>query len=51
MPELPEVEALVRFLDLRTKGSHLGRLELASFSALKTVQPQLEDLAGRQVLG
>ncbi|MGC2191768.1 MAG: DNA-formamidopyrimidine glycosylase family protein [Candidatus Dormiibacterota bacterium] len=51
MPELPEVEALVRFLALRTRGSRLDRLELASFSALKTVQPRLEDLVGRDVLG
>ncbi|HVC39308.1 MAG TPA: DNA-formamidopyrimidine glycosylase family protein [Candidatus Dormibacteraeota bacterium] len=49
MPELPEVEALVRFLDLKTSGLQLDRLELASWSALKTVHPPLADLVGRKV--
>ncbi|MGA2873277.1 MAG: DNA-formamidopyrimidine glycosylase family protein [Candidatus Dormibacteria bacterium] len=47
MPELPEVEALARFLDLRTRGRRLERVELASFAALKTVTPQLAELLGR----
>jgi formamidopyrimidine-DNA glycosylase len=51
MPELPEVEALVRFLDLRTRGRRLERLELASFSALKTVTPPITELLGRPVQG
>jgi formamidopyrimidine-DNA glycosylase len=51
MPELPEVEALVRFLDVRTKGRLLNRLELASFSALKTVHPPLTELLGQGVQG
>ncbi|MGA7172523.1 MAG: DNA-formamidopyrimidine glycosylase family protein [Candidatus Dormiibacterota bacterium] len=51
MPELPEVEALVRYLDLRTSGSQIARVEQASFAALKTVQPQLGDLVGRTVVG
>lgn len=51
MPELPEVEALVRFLDLRTKGRRLERLELTSFSALKTVDPPITEVVGRQVQG
>lgn len=50
MPELPEVEALVRFLDLRTKGRRLSRLELASFAALKTVQPALDELLGLEIV-
>ena len=49
MPELPEVEALVRLLDLRTKGHLLQRLELSSFAALKTVDPPIDDLMGREV--
>ena len=51
MPELPELEALVRFLDSRTKGRRIERLELGSFAALKTVQPALTELQGRQIRG
>lgn len=51
MPELPEVEALIQFLDRHTSGSQLSRLELASFSALKTVAPSPQDLLGSQVVG
>jgi formamidopyrimidine-DNA glycosylase len=50
MPELPEVEALARFLAIRTRGSDIARLELASFSALKTVEPRLEGLRGARAL-
>ena len=51
MPELPEVEGLVRFLDTRTRGRRIERLELGSFAALKTVRPPLTELAGRQIQG
>jgi formamidopyrimidine-DNA glycosylase len=51
LPELPEVEALVRFLDIRTSGSRIARVEQASLSALKTVHPQLDSLIGCTVLG
>lgn len=51
MPELPEVEALVRFLDLRTRGRRVERVELGSFAALKTVQPSITELVGRQIQG
>lgn len=46
MPELPEVEALCRFLDDRTAGGVIERAELASFSALKTFDPPLDALVG-----
>ena len=49
MPELPEVEALVRLLDSRTRGRRIERLELGSFAALKTVQPALTQLRARQI--
>lgn len=49
MPELPEVEALARFLDERSSGTRVASLTLASLSALKTVQPALTDLVGQQV--
>ncbi|HUI04471.1 MAG TPA: DNA-formamidopyrimidine glycosylase family protein [Acidimicrobiales bacterium] len=46
MPELPEVEALTRFLDGRMVGRHIERCELAAFAALKTVDPPLSALVG-----
>jgi len=51
VPELPEVEALARFIDARTAGSRIAAVTLASLSALKTVSPSLSDLAGRVVAG
>lgn len=47
MPELPEVEALARFLDSRTRGRQVERVELGSFAALKTVQPPITELVGK----
>jgi len=44
------VEAIVRFLSLRTGRSQLVRVELASFSSLKTVDPRLDDLLGHEVV-
>jgi len=46
VPELPEVEALTRFLDRRIVGRRIERCELAAFAALKTVDPPLSALAG-----
>ena len=51
MPELPEVEALARFLDERAGGRVVERAELAAFAALKTFDPPLEALVGRTVTG
>jgi len=51
MPELPEVEALMRSLELQTRGRRLERLELASVSALKTVIPPISELVGLRVQG
>ena len=39
MPELPEVEALARFLTDRTAGQMVADVSLASLSALKTFSP------------
>lgn len=47
MPELPEVELLCRRLDERCAGRKVDRLDLASFSALKTFDPPLGSLVGR----
>ena len=49
MPELPEVEALARFLDARTVGSRIASVTLASVSALKTFDPPLTALEGQLV--
>ncbi|HXW32886.1 MAG TPA: DNA-formamidopyrimidine glycosylase family protein [Acidimicrobiales bacterium] len=51
MPELPEVEALVRFLDERCRDAVVEGCQLASISALKSFDPPLESLAGRPVEG
>ena len=49
MPELPEVEALARFLDGRVAGMRIASVTLASLSALKTFSPSLTDLTGQRV--
>jgi formamidopyrimidine-DNA glycosylase len=51
MPELPEVEALTRFLAEKTAGATVTRVELATLSALKTFDPPLDDLVGRTFQG
>jgi formamidopyrimidine-DNA glycosylase len=51
VPELPEVEALAAGLSRRMAGRRIERCRLASFSALKTVDPPLEALVGRTVAG
>jgi formamidopyrimidine-DNA glycosylase len=51
MPELPEVDALARFLAERTTGVSIVRAELATFAALKTFDPPLDALIGRAFEG
>ena len=51
MPELPEVEALTRFLDERCAGKAISRIEVAALSALKTYDPPIESLRGSKVQG
>ncbi len=51
MPELPEVQGLVDFLDERLTGHAIEALELASFTVLKTVDPLPQALAGAPVDG
>ena len=41
MPELPEVEALTRFLTTRVSGRRVERCELGAIAALKTFDPPL----------
>lgn len=51
MPELPEVEGLVRFLRAEAVGSVVADVAMASISALKTVDPPVTALAGLTVTG
>lgn len=51
MPELPEVEALRRFLAEACVGQAIERIQLVAFSALKTVSPPLDALLGLQISG
>ncbi|MGX6604633.1 Fpg/Nei family DNA glycosylase [Micromonosporaceae bacterium Da 78-11] len=46
MPELPEVEALAAYLRERAVGHTVERLEVSSFSALKTYDPPPTAVAG-----
>lgn len=49
MPELPELEALRSDLSGHLEGREVAGCELASVSALKTYDPPLEALVGRQL--
>lgn len=49
MPELPEVEALAEFLRRHAVGRTVGRVDVAAFSVLKTVDPPIGALTGRAV--
>ncbi|MFI2752734.1 Fpg/Nei family DNA glycosylase [Cellulomonas sp. P22] len=51
MPELPEVEALARFLRERTVGRTVGAVEVGAVNALKTYSPAPDALVGRVVTG
>jgi formamidopyrimidine-DNA glycosylase len=51
MPELPEVQALVDFLAERTDGLAITKVELASFSVLKTFDPPPQALEGSPIDG
>ena len=48
MPELPEVEALVQFLGERVVGDVINRVDLGHINALKTYDPPLDALVGRE---
>jgi formamidopyrimidine-DNA glycosylase len=51
MPELPEVNALVEFLDAQMTGAVVAAVELASFAVLKTFDPPADALNGLEVTG
>jgi formamidopyrimidine-DNA glycosylase len=49
MPELPEVEALADHLRRHAVGRTVARIEIASLSALKTFDPPISSLHGRDI--
>mgnify|MGYP001352510318 CR=1 FL=1 len=51
VPELPEVEALARFLAGRASGRTVTSVAVGDISALKTAVPPLDALVGRAVVG
>ncbi|NLU82541.1 Fpg/Nei family DNA glycosylase [Rhodococcus sp. HNM0569] len=51
MPELPEVEALAGFLREHAVGAVVGRVDVAAMSVLKTFDPPVTALQGRDVTG
>ncbi|MFI5780526.1 Fpg/Nei family DNA glycosylase [Nocardia sp. NPDC051570] len=51
MPELPEIAALERFLAEHAVGAVVGRVDVAALSVLKTFDPPVTALSGRDVTG
>jgi formamidopyrimidine-DNA glycosylase len=51
VPELPEVEALAQFLREHAVGAVVGRIDVAALSAIKTFDPPVTALSGRDVTG
>ena len=51
MPELPDVTIYVEALETRVVGQRLERVRLASPFVLRSVDPPLAALNGRQVVG
>ncbi|MCV7168516.1 Fpg/Nei family DNA glycosylase [Mycobacterium manitobense] len=51
MPELPEVEALADHLRRHAVGLTVGRVDVSAFSVLKTFDPPITALHGREVTG
>lgn len=49
MPELPEVEVLARFLSGQAVGRRVERAELGAIWALKTYDPPLDSIVGREI--
>ncbi len=51
MPELPEIEAYLAALRPRIEGEALERIRVQSFSLLRTFDPPIDAVDGRQVVG
>jgi len=51
VPELPEVQSLVEYVAGQAKGKTVDRVAVASLSALKTYDPPIDALKGRELTG
>ena len=51
MPEMPEVQGLVDFLDGRVTGLAITRISVANIAALKTYDPPVDALKGTEITG
>jgi formamidopyrimidine-DNA glycosylase len=51
MPEMPEVQGLVAFLDERVTGLQITRVSVAAIAALKTYDPPIEALREASITG
>lgn len=51
MPEIPEVEGLVAFLEPRLGGQRIADLQVAAISAIKTADPPITSVRDNTVLG
>ncbi len=51
MPEMPEVQGLVDYLDERLRGHAVTRARVANIAALKTYDPPIDALVGASVTG
>ncbi|GAA1984398.1 Fpg/Nei family DNA glycosylase [Microbacterium pumilum] len=51
MPEMPEVQGLVDFLDGRLAGLTITRVTVANIAALKTYDPPVDSLKGAEITG
>ena len=51
LPELPDILAYITALDARISGRRLERVRVASPFLLRTVEPPLSEIQGKQVLG
>ena len=51
MPELPDVELYIDAIGARTIGHRMTAIRLASPFLLRTVEPPIDDVIGREVLG
>jgi formamidopyrimidine-DNA glycosylase len=49
MPELPDISAYIKALEMRIVGQPLQRVRVASPFLLRTAQPPLADVDGRTV--
>ncbi|GLJ61892.1 formamidopyrimidine-DNA glycosylase [Microbacterium barkeri] len=49
MPEMPEVEGLVRYLRERTSGRAVVKAQVAAIAALKTYDPPIDAIVGARV--